>query len=144
MSGRTGHKWDGDLEEWNNPAPRWWLYFYFGTIIWAVGYLIAYPGLGNWDGLLGWSQLGQYEEEMQAAADRYEPIYERYAAMGFAELKDEPDAMKLGASLAQTHVARPATRISPITTGFGAIRKPQSQPRFDRDAPAQCPYWHRR
>jgi len=95
----VGHKWDGDLEEWNNPAPRWWLYFYFGTIIWAVGYLIAYPGLGNWDGLLGWSQLGQYEEEMQAAADRYEPIYERYAAMGFAELKDEPDAMKLGASL---------------------------------------------
>jgi len=95
----VGHKWDGDLEEWNNPAPRWWLYFYFGTIVWAIAYLVAYPGLGNWDGLLGWSQLGQYEEEMQAAADRYEPIYERYAAMGFDELKQEPDAMKLGASL---------------------------------------------
>jgi cytochrome c oxidase cbb3-type subunit 3 len=61
--------------------------------------LVAYPGLGNWDGLLGWSQLGQYEEEMQAASDRYGPIYERYAAMGFDELKQEPDAMKLGASL---------------------------------------------
>ena len=95
----VGHKWDGDLEEWNNPAPRWWLYFYFGTIIWAVGYLIAYPGLGGWDGLLGWTEVGQYEEEMQTAAARYEPIYERYAAMSFDEIQQQPDAMKLGASL---------------------------------------------
>ena len=57
----VGHKWDGDLEEWNNPAPKWWLYLYFGTIAWAVGYMILFPGLGSWDGLLGWSQHGQYE-----------------------------------------------------------------------------------
>jgi len=95
----VGHTWDGDLQEWNNPAPRWWLYFYVGTIVWAIGYLLAYPGLGNWDGLLGWSQRGQYEAEMQAAADRYEPIYEQYAAMGFDALQQEPDALKLGASL---------------------------------------------
>ena len=42
----VGHKWDGDLEEWNNPAPKWWLYLYFITIAWAIGYLIAFPGLG--------------------------------------------------------------------------------------------------
>jgi cytochrome c oxidase cbb3-type subunit 3 len=95
----VGHVWDGDLEEWNNPAPKWWLYLYFITIAWAVAYMIAYPGLGSWNGTLGWSQLGQYEEEMQAAADRYEPIYERFAAMSFDELKQEPDAMRLGASL---------------------------------------------
>jgi cytochrome c oxidase cbb3-type subunit 3 len=95
----VGHKWDGDLEEWNNPAPKWWLYLYFGTIIWAVGYMIAYPGLGNWDGLLGWSQQGQYEAEMQAAAERYEPIYERFATMGFDELQNEPEALALGGSL---------------------------------------------
>lgn len=95
----VGHVWDGDLEEWNNPAPRWWLYLYFITIAWAVGYMIAYPGLGSFDGMLGWSQLGQYEEEMQAAEGRYEPIYERYAAMSFVELQQEPAAMKLGASL---------------------------------------------
>jgi cytochrome c oxidase cbb3-type subunit 3 len=95
----VGHVWDGDLEEWNNPAPRWWLYLYFLTIIWAVGYMIVYPGLGSFDGTLGWSQQGQYEEEMQAAADRYEPIYEQYAAMSYAELQNEPDALQLGASL---------------------------------------------
>ena len=95
----VGHKWDGDLEEWNNPAPKWWLYLYFITIAWAVGYLIAFPGLGAWDGALGWSQEGQYEAEMQAAATRYEPIYEKFAAMDFAELSMNADANKLGKSL---------------------------------------------
>ncbi|MBT8067161.1 MAG: cytochrome-c oxidase, cbb3-type subunit III [Gammaproteobacteria bacterium] len=95
----VGHKWDGDLEEWNNPAPKWWLYLYFITIAWAIGYLIAFPGLGAWDGALGWSQEGQYEAEMQAAATRYEPIYEKFAAMDFAERSMNTDANKLGKSL---------------------------------------------
>jgi cytochrome c oxidase cbb3-type subunit 3 len=95
----VGHKWDGDLEEWNNPAPRWWLYLYFLTIAWAVGFLLLYPGIGVFDGYLGWSQHGQYEEEMQAAEARYEPIYERFAEMDFETLAQDPDALKLGRSL---------------------------------------------
>ena len=95
----VGHKWDGDLEELNNPAPKWWLYLYFGTIIWAVGYLIFYPGIGVFEGTLNWSQYDQYEEEMQAAADRYEPIYARFAEMDFDVLAKDPDAQKLGKSL---------------------------------------------
>ena len=94
-----GHKWDGDLEELNNPAPKWWLYLYFITIAWAVGYMIVYPGIGAFEGTLGWSQHGQYEEEMQAAADRYEPIYERFAEMDFDVLSKDPDAQQLGKSL---------------------------------------------
>ncbi|NIA27129.1 MAG: cytochrome-c oxidase, cbb3-type subunit III [Desulfobulbaceae bacterium] len=94
-----GHRWDGDLEELNNPAPKWWLYLYFTTIAWAVGYMIVYPGIGAFEGILGWSQQGQYEEEMQAAADRYEPIYERFAEMDFNVLSQDPDAQKLGKSL---------------------------------------------
>jgi cytochrome c oxidase cbb3-type subunit 3 len=95
----VGHKWDGDLEEWNNPAPKWWLYLYFITIVWGIGYMVAYPGLGNFKGMLGWSQYGQYEEEMQAAADTYEPIYEQFAAMDFAALAQNEDAQSLGKSL---------------------------------------------
>ena len=95
----VGHKWDGDLEEWNNPAPRWWLYLYFLTLFWAVAYMIAYPGFGNFKGTLGWSQEGQYEQEMAAAAERYDPIYESFAAMPFDDLAKDPDALKLGASL---------------------------------------------
>lgn len=95
----VGHKWDGDLEEWNNPAPKWWLYLYFITIVWAVGYMIAYPGIGAFKGLLEWSQQGQYEQEMQAAAAKYDPIYEQYAGMDFEALAADPDANALGASL---------------------------------------------
>ena len=95
----VGHKWDGDLEEWNNPAPKWWLYLYFITIAWAVGYMIAFPGLGSWEGALGWSQQGQYDAEMQAAAERYEPIYEEFAAMDFEALAKNEDAIQLGKSL---------------------------------------------
>ena len=95
----VGHKWDGDLEEWNNPAPKWWLYLYFITVFWAVGYMIAFPGLGNFEGMLGWSQVGQYEEEQRVAAARFEPIYAGFAAMDFEDLSRDPDAQKLGASL---------------------------------------------
>jgi len=95
----VGHVWDGDLEEWNNPAPKWWLYLYFITIAWAVGYMIVYPGIGSFKGLLGWTQQGQYEQEMQAAEARYEPIYERFAQMDFATLASDADAQKLGSSL---------------------------------------------
>ncbi len=95
----VGHKWDGDLEEWNNPAPKWWLYLYFITIFWAIGYMIAYPGFGNFKGMLGWSQEGQYEAEMQAAAATYDPIYEEFAAMDFEALAADPDAQALGKSL---------------------------------------------
>jgi cytochrome c oxidase cbb3-type subunit 3 len=95
----VGHKWDGDLEEWNNPAPKWWLYLYFITIIWGIGLLVAFPGLGNFKGLLGWTSAGQYEAEMQYAAETYEPIYEEFAAMDFEALMGNDDAMALGKSL---------------------------------------------
>jgi cytochrome c oxidase cbb3-type subunit 3 len=95
----VGHKWDGDLEEWNNPAPKWWLYLYFITIAWGVGFLIAFPGLGNFQGMLGWSSAGQYEAEMQYAAATYEPIYEEFAAMDFDDLTRNEEALSLGRSL---------------------------------------------
>ncbi|HEY5641541.1 MAG TPA: cytochrome-c oxidase, cbb3-type subunit III [Woeseiaceae bacterium] len=120
----VGHKWDGDLEEWNNPAPKWWLYLYFITIAWAVLYLIAFPGLGSYKGMLGWSQEAQYEQEMQEAAARYEPIYASLAAMEFSALVAQPDALKLGRSLYASYCttchgsdARGATGYPNLTDG---------------------------
>jgi cytochrome c oxidase cbb3-type subunit 3 len=95
----VGHKWDGDLEEWNNPAPKWWLYLYFITIAWAVGYMIVYPGIGAFDGVAGWTSEGQYEAEMQRAEERYAPIYTKFAAMEFEALAQDPEALELGRSL---------------------------------------------
>ena len=61
-----GHVWDENLEELNTPLPRWWLYMFIGTLIWGAGYLVFYPGLGAYAGILGWSQISQLEQEIQA------------------------------------------------------------------------------
>ena len=95
----VGHKWDGDLEEWNNPAPKWWLYLYFITIAWAIGYLVFYPGIGIFDGVADWTSEGQYEQEMQRAEERYAPIYEKFSAMDFDALVQDEEALSLGRSL---------------------------------------------
>ena len=52
----TGHTWDGDLKEYNNPLPRWWLGLFYFTVAFSVGYLVLFPGLGAFNGTLGWTQ----------------------------------------------------------------------------------------
>jgi cytochrome c oxidase cbb3-type subunit 3 len=69
---KTGHVWDGDLEEYNNPLPRWWLGLFILTIVFALGYLIYYPGLGNFAGTSGWTQESQHQAEVESAQARLE------------------------------------------------------------------------
>jgi cytochrome c oxidase cbb3-type subunit 3 len=99
-----GHDFDG-IQELDNPLPRWWFFLYLGTVVWALLYLIAYPGLGNFRGLLGWTQLDQYEAEMQHARDTYEPIYSALAALPFEERVRDEDALRIGSRLFATNCA---------------------------------------
>lgn len=88
----TGHTWDGDLQEYNNPLPRWWLWLFYITLFFGAGYLALYPGLGNFGGVLGWSSTGsQYKAEMQQAAEKYDPIFKQYAAVAVADLASKPE-----------------------------------------------------
>jgi cytochrome c oxidase cbb3-type subunit 3 len=88
----TGHTWDGDLQEYNNPLPRWWLWLFYITLIFAFGYLALYPGLGSFQGVLGWSSQGtQYTAEMDKAAEKYDPIFKQYAAVAVADLASKPE-----------------------------------------------------
>jgi cytochrome c oxidase cbb3-type subunit 3 len=57
----TGHVWDEDLKEWNNPLPRWWSWLFYITIVFGLVYLVLYPGLVAYAGRLGWTSSGQYE-----------------------------------------------------------------------------------
>ncbi len=95
----SGHVWDEDLKEYNNPLPRWWLNLFYITIIWGALYLIAYPGLGAFRGLLGWSQEDRYQQEMAAAGEKYAPLFERYAQIDVAQLASDPEASKVGEHL---------------------------------------------
>jgi cytochrome c oxidase cbb3-type subunit 3 len=94
----TGHSHDG-IEEYDNPLPRWWLYMFFLLIIFSLIYLVLYPGLGNFKGLLGWTSTSQYEQEVQAAEQRYGPIFARYAEQPITELVYNPQALEIGKRL---------------------------------------------
>ncbi|RKZ70197.1 MAG: cytochrome C oxidase Cbb3, partial [Gammaproteobacteria bacterium] len=95
----TGHVWDEDLEELNNPLPRWWLYMFYFTIFFAIGYLILYPGMGTYKGLLGWTEVGEYEAEVAAADAEFGPLFAQFEQTPVAELAADPAAMKAGERL---------------------------------------------
>lgn len=105
--GTTGHVHDG-IEEYDNPLPQWWLIMFTGSIIFGVGYLIAFPGLGNFPGLLNWTSVSHYEAEIAKAEAQYAPLYAQYAATPIEELHQIPEAMKMaqrifGNNCAQCH-----------------------------------------
>jgi len=102
-----GHAFDG-IEEYDNPLPKWWFMLFIGTIIFAVAYLALYPGLGNWKGVLpgyegGWTQVKQWQKEVDKADAQYGPIYAKYAAMPIADVAKDEQALKMGGRLFSTY-----------------------------------------
>lgn len=95
----TGHVWDEDLTEYNNPMPRWWLWLFYLTIVFGFIYLALYPGLGAYEGYLGWSQYKEYEEEVAAVEERVAPLFERYADTPVPELARDAEAVATGQRL---------------------------------------------
>jgi cytochrome c oxidase cbb3-type subunit III len=95
----TGHVWDDDLRELNNPLPRWWMGLFLITIFFSVAYLLMYPGLGFSEGSLKWSQVGQYEDEIKKAKATEEQVYARFKDVSVQELARDPQAHAIGERL---------------------------------------------
>jgi cytochrome c oxidase cbb3-type subunit III len=95
----TGHIWDGDLREMNNPLPRWWVWLFVITIVFAFVYLAMYPGLGNFAGKLGWTQAGQYQAEIDKGNREVAPLYARFTAMKPEDVSRDPQAKAIGERL---------------------------------------------
>lgn len=102
----TGHVWDVDLREYNNPLPKWWLWLFYLTLAFALLYLALYPGLGTFRGVMGWSQVSQYEEEKAAVEARAAELLAPYAAMPVPELAQEAQAMATAHNLFQNNCAQ--------------------------------------
>ena len=94
----TGHVWDGDIQEGNNPMPRWWLGLFWLTIVWGLAFFVFYPSFGDWS-LLGWNQASQYEEEVAAAEEIYGEIFAGFAATPIADLSNDAAALSAGRNL---------------------------------------------
>jgi cytochrome c oxidase cbb3-type subunit 3 len=95
----TGHVWDVDLRELNNPLPRWWMILFVLTVVFSALYLVLYPGLGNAAGKLGWTSAGQYDAEQAKAQATMAPVYAKFTGQGAEQLAKDAQAMAIGERL---------------------------------------------
>lgn len=90
----TGHEWDG-IKELNNPLPRWWLWTFYGTIAWAVVYMILFPAIpllnGATPGVLGYSSRGELAKEVSAANELKAESVTKIEAMEVADILGDAD-----------------------------------------------------
>ncbi|MDB5888919.1 MAG: cytochrome c oxidase, cbb3-type, subunit [Rhodocyclales bacterium] len=106
QGGTTGHVWDEDLEELNNPLPRWWAWLFVLTILFGFAYLAIYPGLGSYAGSSNWTQVRQYEAEKQAAEAQVAPLYAKFASQTTEQLASNAEAMAVGERLFMNNCAQ--------------------------------------
>ena len=116
------HVWDEDIRENNNPLPKWWLNLFYITVVFSFGYLILYPGLGSFQGILGWSELGQYQAELDDAEAKYAPLYENYASQSLEELNQNNEAMGTAGRLFSTNCSICHGADARGTAGFPNLR----------------------
>jgi cytochrome c oxidase cbb3-type subunit 3 len=92
----VGHEWDG-IEELNTPLPRWWLWTFYATCIWALGYVILYPAWPlvekGTEGVLGWTSRGQLAAEISAEDERRAPIMAAITSTSLADLSADEELM---------------------------------------------------
>ena len=102
----TGHVWDEDLTELNTPMPRWWIVLFYLTIVFGIGYLVLYPGLGSYGGKLGWNSAGEYTAELKQARSDYGPLFAQYAGQDLKTVARDPQAHAIGERLFLTYCAQ--------------------------------------
>lgn len=96
---KTGHVWDGDLEEYNNPLPRWWLGLFIITVIFALAYLVVYPGLGNFPGIAGWTEVKQHAAQVEEGQTLLAKHLAGLENASVEELSRSPKAMSTARNL---------------------------------------------
>jgi cytochrome c oxidase cbb3-type subunit 3 len=102
----TGHVWDGDLRELNNPLPRWWMWMFVLACVFAIVYLILYPGLGAYEGVLGYSTSKAHEESVVQANQQLKPVYAKYMSMDAKQVAADPAAREMGQRLYLNYCAQ--------------------------------------
>jgi len=102
----TGHVWDEDLGEYNNPLPRWWIWMFYITIVAGFAYLVLYPGLGTYSGALNWTSRGEYDAEVKEADRIYGQVYAKFASQDVRSLSANPEARAIGQKLFLNYCAQ--------------------------------------
>ena len=102
--GKTmGHVWDETLEEYNNPMPKWWIWMFVITVVFSLAYLVLFPGLGSFKGMLGWTSADQHQREVAQMDRAVKPTFDAYLAMDLETLAADKKAMETGKRLFLTY-----------------------------------------
>ena len=123
----TGHVWDENLEELNNPLPRWWIFMFYITLAFGVAYLALFPGLGKFAGFLGWTEKTQYENEISKAEMKYGPLYDKYLNLAIPAVAADEEAMNMGERLYVNYCAVCHGSDARGATGFPNLRDSEWQ-----------------
>lgn len=102
----TGHVWDDDLRELNNPLPRWWMWMFLLACIFGLAYLVLYPGLGSYAGVLKFSTQGELAAHQQAQERLQHDIYAKYLSMDVKQVAADPQAREIGQRLFLNYCAQ--------------------------------------
>ena len=102
----TGHVWDEDLKEMNNPLPKWWVYLFIITVIFGLVYGAMYPMFGKFQGALGWSSQGQHTAEVKKVEAAIAPVYAKYNGMAPEQIAADAQAMAIGERLFMNYCAQ--------------------------------------
>ncbi len=100
------YAWDGDLQELNNPLPRWWMWMFYGLSAIAVVYLFLYPGLGTYKGYLNWSSGGEWQEKKAAIDAEFNKVFEPFKGKDLKEIAADPTANTMGKHLYLTYCSQ--------------------------------------
>jgi cytochrome c oxidase cbb3-type subunit 3 len=95
----TGHVWDGDLRELNNPVPRWWTVMYVAMCIFGLGYLVLYPGLGTFTGSLGYTSAQEVRQDQAQQDALVKPLYDKFAKLDIPAIAVDMEARVIGQRL---------------------------------------------
>ncbi|MBX3610279.1 MAG: cytochrome-c oxidase, cbb3-type subunit III [Hydrogenophaga sp.] len=102
----TGHVWDEDLRELNNPLPKWWVYLFIITVVFGLAYGLLYPMFGRYAGVLGWSSLGQHSAEVERQQAAIAPLYAGFKDKPAEQLAGDAQAMAIGERLFMNNCAQ--------------------------------------
>jgi hypothetical protein len=120
----TSHTWDEDLTEYNKPMPRWWVVSFYLTLLFGVGYLIYYPGLGAWRGTSGWTSAGEHDAEQALAEKRRSKTWR--ATKTRCDMADRSSPTTARPATVRTRAVPRVSRTSPTTSGIGAAARSRS------------------
>ncbi|MBM4181415.1 MAG: cytochrome-c oxidase, cbb3-type subunit III [Betaproteobacteria bacterium] len=98
--------WDGDLQELNNPLPRWWMWLFYALVAFGIIYLVLYPGMGKFAGVWNWSSADAYKQEKERVDAEFNKVFQPFLGQDIMSVAADPKAQEMGKRLYLTYCSQ--------------------------------------